>query len=281
MNPEQHVISEVLLAEALSSIGRRMASVHLPIMVLSDFDYTLCNNFQFNSLTNDHQPSVGEELIAIAKTHDLTIATGRRADNPAISWLWESGLISDSQTVIAENGGVFVTHSRAGLETEILIQNDDQESLQDTKTLITENLTRLPTGQKLIFKQGKTFLVVRLQDEKGVIHPDNQSWLAQAIRQLSLEKQLQVVNTRVSVTIQNKNVNKGTAFSKLLARRNVQRSDVFVVGMGDGHNDAEIFAQSDLRLGFSEEVKHLVDIVIPDGASAATQVLTAILRSRR
>lgn len=119
-------------------------------------------------------------------------------------------------------------------------------------------------------------LLARLQDDRGNSLPHQQQWLAERIRGLMPPLPMQVVDTRASVTIQHKDVNKGSAFRTYLELIGIPRDSIYVIGMGDGENDTEIFDEADLSLGFSRAVSHMVDIDVPFGPQAVSHVLGVI-----
>jgi HAD superfamily hydrolase (TIGR01484 family) len=281
MTLEKFTNHQESLVATLEQIEQRLNHVTLPIVVLSDFDLTLCNQFSFDSITNDHWPELSPELIAAAQNVDLIVATGRRAENPAVAHLWQCGLIPTEKSIITENGGVLVSNHQSGLIFEALVPSDRLHLLDELPDHLQNNLTNLPGDLQLVFKKGCTFLVTRLQDQDGKVDPINQQLLAEQIRELPISKLLQVVDTRASVTLQDHAVNKGSAFRALLSRQGIDRKDIFVVGMGDGENDAGIFAEADLRLGFSDTVSSIVDITIPGGADVTSTILKALASKRR
>lgn len=250
-------------------------------IILSDFDYTLCDTYTYDSATNNHMAMIDPAVIDAAQTHHIVVATSRRVTNPTVPLLWSSGLVDPRTPVIAENGGALLYHTADGVTCIDLVAPERVQALQTLDNAIRRNITTLPGGQKLAIKQGRTLLIARLQDENGDAQPQHQAWLAKQLEQLIDNPELAVVDTRASVTIQSKEISKGRAFRHYLELANIQRSDVCVVGMGDGPNDQQIFEEADISLGFSDTVRPMVDIIVPHGPRAVPHVLQVIEESGR
>jgi len=278
MHREQNTMITPELDQALNSL-----EIELSVMgdrkkiVLSDFDYTLCDQYAFNPQTNNHLADIDPEVVAAAERQCLIVATSRRATNPTVPLMWESGLVPPHLPVIVENGGsILFRGSHGEIECIDLIRSEDMQELAEMRQLAVELIHDIPAGQRLIFKMGRTMLLARLQDEHGSSLPHHQQWLAERLRAIMSSSPLQVVDTRVSVTVQHADVNKGTAFRKYLELTGVLRDSIYVIGMGDGENDIELFNEADLRLGFSEAVASFVDIDIPHGPRAVPHIFKVI-----
>lgn len=248
-------------------------------MILSDFDYTLCYEYAFDPHSNNHLPQIEPQVAEAAQSHHLVIATGRRAEHPFIPCMWKSGLIEPNRPVITENGGCLVyALDCGGVQFVDLVDNEHLPLLEKTRQLVAEQVTDIPSDHRLAFKMGRTMLLARIQDKAGNCPPEQQALLAEQIQQIA-PAELSVSDTRASVTVQHADTSKGKAFEYYLALCGLRRSDVFVVGMGDAPNDKSIFDISDVRIGFSEAVRHMVDMSIPDGARAAALVLRSLVKS--
>ncbi|MDQ3098126.1 MAG: HAD family hydrolase [bacterium] len=276
MRLEQQEFAPVVLEHVLSAIEAKLSTVNKRRIILTDLDYTLFSSYGFNPATNDHLPKIDPELIAAVRPHHLIAATGRRADNPTIPLLWESGLIPTDVPVIAENGGILVSQRHGTLEYLDLVHHHELGLLEEIQHELTDKLIGIPSGLKLVFKRGRTMLITRLQDDEGLTMPHCQEWLEENINSLISVPSMRVVNSRVSVTIQHKDINKRTAFQYYLSLQDIARDSIFVIGMGDGENDKEIFEEADLSLGFSDVVKSMVDIYVPHGAVVTPDILNRI-----
>jgi hydroxymethylpyrimidine pyrophosphatase-like HAD family hydrolase len=266
----------ILLEAELATVGDR------EVVILSDFDYTLCDEYVFDPQTNNHLAVIEPGVVEAAKPHHMVVATSRRATNPTVSLLWQSGLVQPNRPAIIENGGAIISQNAGSLACLDLVDPGQLEQLHAMPELAAEAMPDIPSGQELIFKMGRTMLVARLQDEAGISLPHHQRWLAEQLRDIvPSSSPLQVVDTRASVTIQHRDVNKGTAFLKYLELEDIPRDSIYVIGLGDGENDAEIFDEADLSLGFSDAVSSIVDIDIPHGPRAIPHVLGIIQSASR
>lgn len=243
---------------------------------LSDFDKTLCDTYVYDETTNNHLAVIDPATVSAAAMHHLVVATSRRLSNPTVPLFWQSGLLPASQAAILENGGVIARPNSDGrLDYIDLVPSTDLEDLQNIPAIARDKLEHLPEGQRLVFKTGRTLLLARLQDCNGNMLPEHQSWLAEQLAEL-VPASLHAMDTRASVVIQPAAVGKDTAFEAYLDLANIRREDIFVIGMGDGPNDAGIFATADVSLGFSEAVRHMVDIDVPGGVRAVPFLFDAV-----
>ncbi len=273
---EQHP-SPTDLDDALGDLELALAGLAAKDkIILSDFDHTLCDTYSFNPTTNNHLASIDPAVVEAAQPHHLVVATSRRVSNPTVPVLWSSGLVHPDVPVIAENGGVILYPTNDGLTCVDMIDPESMQSLQTVRDNIQQEVAAVPTGQQLTFKQGRTLLIARLQDEHGNSQPKHQAWLAERLQQLVDDPSLCVVDTRASVTIQHKEVSKGRAFRHYLQLANILRDEVCIIGMGDGLNDRQLFEEADVSLGFSDVVRPLVDVSIPGGPRAIPHVLRVI-----
>lgn len=275
------------LAHALNSLEVELSTMgDRDIIVLSDFDKTLCDDYTFDAASNNHLAVIDPAVVNAAQSQNLVVATSRRVSNPTVPLLWSSRLVHPRTPVIVEDGGCILFQTPGGgVETIDLVEPRDVEMLGYMGHLISESVTAAAPDSRLTLKMGRTMLLARLQDRHGDTSPERNRELARTIQGILPESPLQVVDTRASVTVQHRDVNKGRAFRSLLDMMGVERDSVYVVGLGDGPNDREIFEEADLSLGFSPAVSELVDIDIPTGHRAAADVLDIIgssaLRARQ
>lgn len=250
------------ISEAVgSAIGNRQ------LIVLSDYDHTLVSR------------KATPELIDEAGQVDLIIATGRRDKSSALPKFWNTGLLRPGQPAIIENGGA-IAYANPTDPTEIVYESlvdDMRPELTRVGQQIFDDFEamRLDPAKGLTVTLGRTMLLLDLFGQYG-IKPEEFAELATMVEPYVMHPDLKVVDTRNSVTIQHRIASKGHGFDAYLQRRGLERKNVFVVGMGDGPNDAEIFSSADVRLGFSPAVENLVDISVPEGSAASAGVLRAI-----
>lgn len=259
------------LAQGVAALGLNQT------VVLSDFDYTLCDQYVFDPSTNNHRPVIRDELVAAAQDQHLVIATARRASNPAIPHMWESGLVDHEQPVIAENGGTILFREGDGqIACMDLVEPEEVQLLKKKAMLALEGVADDPRGRNLVVKEGRTMVLARLQDAQGGTSVADQQWLTGYLRRSLDDGSIKVVDTKTSVTIQSADVSKATGFDTYLDLYGITREEVQVIGMGDGDNDHEIFDVADVSIGFSDAVRDLVDVHVAEGAQAATHVLRTI-----
>jgi predicted mannosyl-3-phosphoglycerate phosphatase (HAD superfamily) len=277
----EHSESSLVTAElehALSLLEIELAAADgREIIIGTDFDQTLCDEYVFDTATNNHVANIDPTLAAAARSQHMIINTSRRAENPTVRRFWSSGLIPPDRPVIVEGGGVILSPNVAGgLDSIATVEQEDLAHLHAVPGQVRESIGDIPDGQDLIFKIGRTMMVTRLQDKGGNALPHHQQWLAEQVREVISSPSLQVVDTRASVTVQHRDVNKGVGLRKYFELMGIAREDVYVIGMGDGRNDKELFEEADLSLGFSDIVSPLVDIDVPHGPRAAPHILRMI-----
>lgn len=255
----------------LSQEGARHA------VVLSDFDYTLCHKYVFDSDTNDHQPFIEPDVIDAARGLHLVIATGRRANSQSLKTIWREGLIPEDRPIIAENGGVLVYYREDRLKFLDLIHPYIVNHIVGVKDALTEQAGDIEQpGEELVVKLGRTMLIARLQDKHGETTEEAQHRLASSIQPLLTSPDLRIVDNRVSLGIQHHSVNKAAAFARYLRIKSVPQEGTVVIGMGDGENDREIFRVADVSVGLSPIVGSIVDLELVEGPESARQVLQKV-----
>jgi hydroxymethylpyrimidine pyrophosphatase-like HAD family hydrolase len=119
-------------------------------------------------------------------------------------------------------------------------------------------------------------LITRMQDTNGVTTPEDQERLFDQVRKVLPTDELMAVDNRVSIGVQNCEINKMITFHYYLKLEGIERDNIFLIGMGDGKNDEEIFRKSNLRVGFSSIVKPYVDISLLGTASHVASVFEQI-----
>lgn len=246
-------------------------------MIFSDFDNTLCDHYTFDPQTNNHLPLINQEISRLAKTTNLLIATARFADDPAIAVIAQKLFRSDgwfNQPVICENGGV-IFFPATGKKQILAPTNflDDIRGLQDKFN--TQPPLSIP-GQSLFTKPGETVLWLRMQDQSGNGKPEIHQQLAWAIKEKIDRGKFQVTSGGSSVIIQSPETSKKLAFLTLLNHFSIDRSRIFVIGLGDAPNDEPIFQASDFAIGVKSQTFGYVNEVCPFGKQTALEVLKVI-----
>ena len=245
------------------------------VALLSDFDYTLCHRYVEDE--NDNlAPSIDSEVARQAQRTDLYIATGRRAESVALASIWNSGLYPKDRPLIAENGGVLVYNSATGRKFLDLIYPWQTKKLPGIKQLMTEALEDL--DDDYIIKTGRTMIVARLKKEaEEAINPEKHQQLLETVEDtLSTQHEFRAIDNRTSVTVQHRTVSKRVGFAELLKKRRIDRKGMFLVGLGDGLNDTEIFSAADLSIGFNPIVGEMVDTLVEPSDQMTAAILRAI-----
>jgi len=259
-------------------LDQLLAPLEVPAgsVVLADFDHTLCHAYVFDARSNDHIPQIDAGTIEAADQKHVIVATGRRAESAALLHVWDDGLVPINRPIISENGGVMVQRTEAGVEYTDLVPEFVPHYLQDVKKVLETDVVSPDARKELVVKVGRTMLITRLQDAQGKTTPVDQEWLAEQVANALPDQELKVVDNRVSIGVQCQGISKVSAFHHYLRMAGISRDEIFVVGMGDGENDSEIFDEADLRIGFSPVVEHLVDISVPGTPEAINAVLRKI-----
>lgn len=211
------------------------------LLVLSDFDGTLCDEYLFDETTNNHLPVIRPEVIRQAAEHTLIIATARRASHPAIEHMWASGLVNESMPIISENGGVIQFSRSAGGRRIQLAPADSVERIATWLKRAMRRIDTTPTGVTLRLKRGDTMVIARYQTEDGLVRRDDQQLLHAKLMKLRPPKDIALTLSGESVCIQHQSVNKAIAFRHALRLLEIERSKMFVIGIGDALNDRALF----------------------------------------
>ena len=271
-----HEISLEQLNERLKSILIDAHNRGLEPMVFSDFDNTLCDNYVFDPLTNNHLPQINPEISRLAKGASLFIATARFADDPAVTTvaqqLHPGGWFN--KPMINENGGIIFFPSTG--KKEILAPIGFLDELTGLKEKFDTQPPLSIPGQSLFTKLGETVLWLRMQDQDGNGQPEFHQRLAWAIKDKIDRKKFQVTSGGSSVIIQSPETSKKLAFLTLLNQLSIDRLKTFVIGLGDAPNDEPIFQASDFAIGVKSQTFGYVNEVCPFGEQTALEVLKVI-----
>lgn len=254
---------------------QRNPSDERPTIVLSDLDGTLCDTYTFDPETNNHQHAFDPEILTRAQEVPIVVATQRRAKHSSLPELWNQGLVHPGLPIIAENGGVVVIRKPDNsLGFDRLAPKGTFELARDWLEDAEHNVLEVPEGLQLAVKPGDTMLIARLQNEMGQSLPADQEFLLEQLQSVDLPSGLTIVSSGDSLCIQHESVDKGRGFHRALGWLGLERSDVLVIGLGNGLNDEAIFRASDLSVGVSIDVSHLVDVAMIRGPESAKTVLS-------
>jgi HAD superfamily hydrolase (TIGR01484 family) len=256
-------LSPHLTASRQSHVG-----VELPRLIASDLDNTLIKGL--DPASQHHQ-----NLVQAAQGQHLAILTARRAANPGITVLWQSGLVAPERPIITENGGVLTWADGDKID---LVERSAMDGLMSVSAIIAGGRGfELPRNSRLVRKFGRTMMVLFIEDQNGKRSAQWQHDLAEQLSSwVPMGTGLQVADGTDSVTIQHQSVNKAQGLLAYCAVMGLDPDQVDITAMGDGLNDVEMLQMGDFGIGFSQLVASHVDVLVPDGAAGAPAVLQAI-----
>lgn len=120
--------------------------------------------------------------------------------------------------------------------------------------------------RELLIKSSRIATIeMRIQHMSGVGDPSLYEELAQMLVGRFDLSNLDLVSSNNSLSVQPRGINKGTAFLQALAAMGIERSSLFVIGLGDAPNDREIFEQADLGFAVRKGAKAHADLVVDEG----------------
>lgn len=242
------------------------------IVIVSDFDDTLCHEYTFDPATNNHTAVIDPDLAAVAGELPLIIATATRAMHPKIAQIRESGMVAENGLLIAENGGVILRQDGS----IVWAVEQDEAAVGGVKDRILHELPRIltmPRAMRLIAKQGLTSVIVRAQHGNGRHDPKVQVDLQQALQE-TVGDEWSVVDGGRSLTVQRPGVSKINA----LQHTGLDRSGHTIIGMGDGENDIDLLAAADISIAVGERIADHADFVVDPNVREVVEVLRTIGR---
>lgn len=129
--------------------------------------------------------------------------------------------------------------------------------------------------KELVIKENRRATVeLRVQSRLGIGDPTAYTNLVDILLQSKLDLEgLRFVSSSSSLSIQAKDINKGNAFLRALKLLDIDRKDVFVIGLGDAENDQEIFQEADLGIAVRNPASHMADLFIDGGDKTALQIM--------
>jgi hydroxymethylpyrimidine pyrophosphatase-like HAD family hydrolase len=267
---------------AIEQLRSHLSNDRRPILVLSDFDGTLCYDYNHNEGTVDREPLVRDEVILAGQGVSLLIATARRLDHPNVKKPWGIGLVDETFPIILENGGITARLIDGELKDDTA--QDVHEVIQSIHGLRDRILDiDRPKDTKLVTKLGRTLLVLILRDNDGgqlekALSIEKHEWFARELSELIDTGAFNIVSSNDSVTIQAHGITKASAFRRLIEVQDLDRRGICVVGMGDGENDVPILDEADIAVSFGTNgiLRSYSDIKMPGDHLSTSQVLGVI-----
>lgn len=269
---------ETPLENLQGTVLQRLKNVTKPIIVFSDLDETLTNNYNFDPETNNHIPVLSQEMVdLISPRRRLIIATARLADDPVISDIHRQLQMPSFIPIIAEDGGVLVFPFRK----KLLGPEPIPQALDDIHQQLIKNLPVLNHHEIFVFK-GLTMLKIRAQDVNGHGNPDTHSTLAEILVNQIPGDIFEIQTTGSSVTIKPKGVTKALGLKEVFSWlthlfNHVSWENSFILGLGDNQNDQSIFSRSDLSISVGKQPFNS-DIFCPHGEKASLEVIKAFIK---
>lgn len=245
------------------------------LIILTDLDGTICDEYSFNPETNDHGLILDPDIVRDGSRASLVVATQRRANHMGLPVLWESGLIKPRVPIIAENGGVLNVRNPDQTTSHVdLAPRGTLQRLERWAQNNLPNLSDIPSGQKLVVKRGRTMLIARFQNEQGESDERDQVLLHMQLADMKTPHWMRIVNSGNSLCLQHERVNKNRAFLKLLGRLGLSRLEIFVIAIGNAENDLSILEGADLSVGVSEDIFPIVDVKMSRGVKSTGVLLS-------
>lgn len=241
--------------------------------VLSDFDETMCSSYGYDVTSKTHWPNIDRQILSEARRMQspLFIATSRSSNESVVRTACASLVAHRDLPIICENGAVLFFPAKG---EEIVLATDEQmQQIDEIKGNIFQVGYYFRNRELLIKNNRIATIEMRIQHMSGVGDPTLYGELAQMLlRRLDLTN-LDLVSSNNSLSIQPRGINKGTAFLQALVMMGLERSSLFVIGLGDAPNDREIFEQADLGIGVRKGAKAHADLVVDEGDRATLLVM--------
>lgn len=248
----------------------------MPVVVLSDFDETLCSTYTYDPETKTHWPEMNQHLLDQIQrmTSPIIIATSRAADEMVITTKVSQLVAGKNLPILCENGGVLYFPDSGN--TLVLTTDQQIAQLDDLRKLIaTMRVTPELAQRELIFRtQRLATIEVRIQDKSGVGTPQFYPELERLVKEQFDTSALDFVSSNNSMSIHAKGINKRSGFQEALKHMGLRREAIFVIGLGDAVNDKPIFEEADLGIAVRPTAQGLSDIFVDGGDQVALSVLT-------
>lgn len=242
-----------------------------PILVVSDFDHTLCHDYIPDASGNNLLAVMDEEIVRLCRLTPLVIATATRAIHPKTRQLYDLGLIPEGGTLITENGGVVLDD-----HGQILWSSSEKTALTDMHSLVNDVLLKadvLPKGARLVTKLGISIVIAQARNNDNqtvkTLVPDLQVAL-----DAELPKGWTASISGRSLTIHQVGVSKVNA----LPHAGIVRSDHHMISMGDSQNDADILEAADVSISVGNTMSNHADLTITANPRSVAEILRQIGR---
>lgn len=267
-----------------------------PILVISDFDETMCSNYIFSEAWKTHVPIINSNLNkeAQALTLPMCVATAR-TPNESVSWLIWHKLTKNPMPLVAENGAVLVWPQEkinSEPKLQILATNEQAQIIRQIQTDLEGGAVQkmsVPINHHIVLRTGRV-ATVELRAENIITKKGTPEDYAQITAQLQelFPKALDdvdIVSSGNSLGIQPKGVGKQLGIVMALTAARIKLKDVFMIGLGDNKNDEPLFnfvnTNGGITIGVRPSAKGLCDFDVDGGEAVSLAVLRLVNRTKQ
>jgi HAD superfamily hydrolase (TIGR01484 family) len=250
-----------------------------PHAVVSDFDETICSTYKYNEQDKIHQPlilsAVWERIAAMES--QLIIATSRSPRDSVVRQEIASLVASHNVPIICENGAVLFLPGSKEKQVISLATVEQTTEIEDLLAVVSSMDWReiVPDREVLIAKDRVASFEIRVQEVTGKGDPSHYTKLIELLKMTGCDT-LEFISSGSSLSVQPKGISKATGINAALAYMGLSEQKPFIIGMGDGMNDRELFAASDLSVAVDSRVAGFADLCSPHGDRAALAVLESV-----
>lgn len=280
----------MILPQELKQAGRKS------ILVVSDFDETMCSRYVFSEAWQTHVPVISSNLHkeAQALALPMCLATAR-TPNESVSWLIWHKLTKNPMPLVAENGAVLVWPKgkiNSEPKLQILATNEQAQIIRQIQTDLESGVVQkisVPVDHRIILRTGRVATVeLRAEDintKNGA--PEDYPQITAQLQELFPEAldHVDIVSSGNSLGIQPKNVGKQLGIVKALTAAGIKLKDVFMIGLGDNKNDEPLFnfvnTNGGITIGVRPSAKGLCDFYVDGGDAVSLEVLRLVNRTKQ
>lgn len=250
------------------------------VVVGSDFDETICSNYIYDKESSSHLPVLSTDLLDLTQKTSIPIiiATARSPQDFAFWRITKRLLGGRNLPVVCENGSlIFFPNDSFKKPISLLSEGQNKELKRLQKQLPNLHLNDHFSNQGaevLIRNHRMTSIDFRIQNIKTKVGmPDLHEDLENFINsQFNLDGFI-AVSSLNSLSVQPKNSNKLNGVVKALETINLERKEIFLIGMGDAPNDKELLEGADLGIAVRSGASKNADIFVDAGENVILNVL--------
>lgn len=259
------------------------------VMILSDFDETLCSLYSYSPEWQTHVPILSRDWKNICAMHafDLVVATARGAQEPVSKIIVES--FGQYFPVVCENGGALLDHdtNEVNKYDAISLLTPDELNLMEcvkAKMEIQELESHIPSSHSIALREDRIATIeLRAQDrvtKKGTPHDYELLRPFLELQLIEFLDKISIIPSGSSLGIQPKRINKAFGIIAALKMKGIEYSDTFVVGLGDNKNDHSLFRLAKHLRGISIGVRPgaigISDVCVDGGEDATWSLLSKL-----